>query len=425
MIRSKRDAYRLVKKAERNRVGINRTRWYSTVRTVSHGEAIVDTWAVKSFKGKPTIMWASEFHTNGRKNKVSGRCLIHWMGGHYFNWFGLGGKSHLAVWSDVDAYVNDVCEQNEHSFGKGSEFYGEYLNGFEDTKYKYAQFEKSGMRISDFLDCYRVSPMVECLVKAGLRQWLTPTRVKSLMKNRPLMRYVARHATQLANLPPSIVKSLYKAKGDALNVEEIRWECLVRENGINIPFSSARICAWLRKTGVSAMDLRNHINVVRELGMSLDYEPHVLPRDFAVFSIEARQMLEEMRERKRLEKEAEEELARQREKEARAYARKVIAAWKEQGLVIPKNYSVDIPYTNTECIAEGNAMHNCIGRIVKQEDGVSLFFVRKDELPYIDVSVENGEITEIRYSHNRAVDKNSEDYAVCEKIASVFARKSA
>ena len=128
--------FKLIRAAERNRTGKNFTRWYSSVHPRRNGEADIKTWAVKTYNGKPLILLAAIYPTDGGQAKVSGRCLIStWDNCPHWNWLDYGGKGHVAVWSNVDACRNEMLDAYDHSFNRGIEFFGlgTFVNGFEGT----------------------------------------------------------------------------------------------------------------------------------------------------------------------------------------------------------------------------------------------------------------------------------------------------
>jgi hypothetical protein len=143
---------------------------------------------------------------------------------------------------------------------------------------------------------------------------------------------------------------------------------------------------------------------------------------------------EEKREANRIKAEAErkERLAEAKRKaeqeriemirKARSWARRKVNELLAKGKIHPR-FKVVIPSTETELVAEGDAMHNCIGHnYVRswQNGNCELAFIRKDGKPYIDLCVVDGKIDEVRYDRNKAVNSNSADYKLCKKIAKLF-----
>ena len=416
-----RDAQKLIRNAERNYRGINTTRWYSTIHPRRNGEARIRTWAVKTWKGKPLIMLAAEYHTDGSQGHVSGRCLINnFTNQRCFNWLDYGGNSHVAVWSDVDGCREEWLEAFDHKFGKGHEFFGQFLNGLEGTRYKYCAWSETHMRITDFLDCYRVSPMAELLAKAGLLRWLTPNHVARLVANKPLARFLARHHEDLRNVQPSIVQREYRRHGESADVETIGALAELTPYGLEkLPISPKRVWAWMKRNGVAPAQLRHHVDNLTELKMSLDYEPHVMPHDWETYSFMIDERVHEERE-----------LAAERERAivrgARAAARRIIDRWMREGR-IRKAYKVVIPQSETELIAEGEAMHNCVGRYFSRikSGACTLAFIRKNGKPYIDIEIAHGKIVQMRYDRNIAVKTTTVDGRLCKLVEKAFSRKAA
>lgn len=417
---TKRQAIRMVRAAERGYTGRNVTRWYSTVHPRRNGEAVVRTWAVKTWQDKPLVMLAAEYNTDGSANHVSGRCLVNnFTHAPAFNWLDYGGREHVAVWQDVDACRHEWLEAFDHVFRGGTEFYGTFLNGLDGTRYRYCAWERTGMRLSDFLDCYRVSPLSELLAKAGLLRWLTPRHVARLAENKPLARFVARHAADLASVPPSIVQREYRRNGERADVGQMAALSELTPYGLaSVGIAPRRVWAWMKRNGVEARELAHHVCNLRELRMATDYEPHVLPHDWAAYSCEIENRVQEARE---LAVEMEREILRK----ARAEARRTVDAWQRRGLV-RRRCKVVIPASQTELVAEGNAMDNCVGSYWHSlcRGTCDLFFVRRDGKPYIDVEVQDGEIVQAMYSHNRVVKRGSADWRMCAKVASAFRRAS-
>lgn len=410
----------MILRAEREYKGFNKTRWYSTIHPRRNGEARIRTWAVKTWKGKPLIFLAAEYNTDGSTNHVSGRCLINnYIHAPAFNWLDYGGKKHLAVWSDVDTGRDGWYKDYPHQFGKGTEFHGKLLNNFANTRYQYFAYEKSHKRITDFIDLCRQSPKTELIIKAGLLNWLTPSAIRKLDTNKPLARFVARNAARLKEASVRSTEYIYRRYGEKSTPEQILTHDMVLTYGLaDVKIPEARIARWFSlHQNVRPEDLRHHIDNLRELKMSLDYEPHILPHDWDTYHLDIEDRVMEARELA----EAMEQAAI---REARAEARKQIDEWLKSGK-IHKRFKIVIPSTETELINESEVMHNCVrtyGNRIKKGN-CALFFIRKDGKPYIDLEVgRNGNIVQARYDHNRDVrnGEHKEDEKLCNLIATSF-----
>ena len=416
------EAHRLIRAVEKDYKGINATRWYSTVHPRRNGEAQIRTWAVKTWKGKPLIMLAAEYNTDGSQNHVSGRCIINnYTNQRCFNWLDYGGRTHLAVWSDIDAMRNEWLEAYDHKFNGGHEFFGRFLNGLENTKYRYCGWDHTGMRITDFIDCYKVSPLTELIAKSGLYRWLTPNHITRLVNNKPLARFLATHHADLRNVLPSIIQRQFAKHGEKTDVETLCALAELSPYGLaKLPIAPQRILRWMRRNGVSVQQLRHHVDNLNELKKSTAYEPHVLPHDWETYSLSIEEQVMEERE---LVAEREREIVRQ----ARQYARKTIDRWMREGK-IRKAYKIVIPASETELVTEGEAMHNCVGGYWNRikSGGCSLAFIRKNGKPYIDLEIkDNGEIVQMRYDHNITVKPTTVDGRLCKLVAKAFTRKAA
>lgn len=418
----------LIRRAEKTRSGKNFTRWYSSVHPRRNGEADIKTWAVKTYNGKPLILLAAVYPTDGGQAKVSGRCLTSmWDNCPHWNWLDYGGKSHVAVWSDVDASRNEMLDAYDHRFARGVEFFGlgEFVNGFEGTKYQYGQFAESGMRVTDWLDCMHISPKTELVIKAGLRRWLDPRYLPTLMDNKPLLAYVRQNAAQYQSISPYfVIRNFKRTNGGKIDETRARAYVVCKKFHFDtLAFSAERIVRFLDEQKVHPSALRHHIDNLEELGMDLTYQPHVLPKDFATYSLDIEERVHQKREEARLAKEAAQLEKERVAREARIFARRQIRKWLAEGKIAPR-FSIVIPNTETEMRDEGHAMHNCVGGYYSRWKAGScdLAFIRKDGKPYIDIEIGGDRIIQARYARNEAVDTTSKDYKICELALAAFKR---
>lgn len=422
-----REVHKRIRAIEKNYKDRNVTRWYTSVHPRRRsGEAVIRTWAVKTWKGKPLILLASEWATDGSLAKVSGRCMINnFINGKFFNWLDYGGRKHQVVWEDVDACRNEMLDAYPHKFQRGSEFWGlgEWLNDLSETKYKYGGWDKVkgfyDFRISDFVDCMKCSPKTEMVIKAELYRWLNP-RFLPALENKRLLNFLRTHLDDVRYTAPSFILSAMKKYNDD---EHILADIYVRQNGLSsLPFSSVRVANYLKGNNIDIEEFKRHLANLKELNMAIDYEPHTLPKDFAVYSLEITERVEEKREYEAmLERKAEQERIEMIRK-ARSWARRKVDELLAKGKIHPR-FKVVIPSTETELVAEGDAMHNCIGHNYVhtwQNGDCELAFIRKDGKPYIDLCVRDGKIDEVRYNRNKAVNSKSADYRLCKKIAKLF-----
>lgn len=433
---NKKEVFKRIRAAERIRTGINNTRWYSSVHPKRNGEAVVKTWAVKNFEGKPVILLASVYPTDGSQPKVSGRCLISmWDNCPHWNWLDYGGSSHVAVWSDVDGCRNEMLDACDHQFRKGIEFFGlgQFVNGFEHTKYEYGCFHDSGMRISDWLDCMHITPKTEIVIKSGLRKWLDPRYLPVLADNKTLVKFIRGGGLPMQYMSPFRALQLFKRTGEKLDFnranqlekERLEQDTVRKFDLGSLSFKARKILDWMQKYAVTPEAFRHHLDNIRLLGLDLQYEPHVLPKDFAVYSLEIEERVREKNKADQIAREARamenERIARQ----ARIYARKTIRKWLAEGKIHPK-FDIIIPSTQTEMVTEGRAMSNCIGGYWEHSDwkqgSTELAFIHCDGKPYIDLEFREGKICQARYCKNETVPTNSKDYSLCEFVTKAFAK---
>lgn len=420
------EARELIEEADSTYTGRNVTRWYSVVFPIKNGEAEVWTYAVKTWQGKPLIMLASVFYTDPNCenfNSVSGRCIINnFMNTKHFNWIGYGGRPHQNVWEDVDGLADEMLEAYPHSFMKHHEFFGlgEFLNDFTGTKYQYGCFEKSYLRVSDWIDLMHETPKTELVIKAKLYKWLDIRYIK-LLEDRGLTKFVMKNYDSFKYVSPYRIIQLYRKYGNEINTEEISAKILCDKfKFTGLAFKPLEIYTWLKTNNVQPEELKAHIAKLRELNMDLDYRPHVLPKDFALYSLQIAQRLDALHEEQRKQKEREEKLLVQTLKKARIKARKQFNTWLKSACF--KDYEFILPKGDKELMAEGKAMENCIGRIYTEEKLIRnreyIGFIHKGGQPYIDLRAsQKGTVLEARYSHNRPVEQDSEDYTLCTAFA--------
>ncbi len=95
------------------------------------------------------------------------------------------------------------------------------------------------------------------------------------------------------------------------------------------------------------------------------------------------------------------------------------------------DYTVVVPTTRREFVAEGKAMHNCIGGYFEKcADGETIcFFIRKNgkRLADVEISPTTGEIRQCRAKFNIDTDKETRDFAAVfgRKLANMMKRKAA
>ncbi len=95
------------------------------------------------------------------------------------------------------------------------------------------------------------------------------------------------------------------------------------------------------------------------------------------------------------------------------------------------DYTVVMPTTRKEFVAEGNAMHNCIGGYFEKcADGETIcFFIRKNgkRLADVEISPTTGAIRQCRAKYNNDTDKDTRDFAMVfgKKLANMMKRKAA
>lgn len=421
----------MIREAEANRQGANTTRWYTSVHAKADGEAIIKSWAVKTWNGKPLIRLASKFDTANARGRVSGRCLVHnFMYYRSFNWLDFGGKHHIVVWEDIDTGRNNFYPSYPHEFGAGTEFYGMgvWLNGLEETRYKWAGYNGQ-IRVSDFVDLYHISPKVEYLLKANLTRWLKPSFVRTLASDRNIASFIGANAKALECVPPSIViRNIRKGQGLNRIIEEAKeheakgeLKYVGIDGEVVKTFAAHEIMDWAKENKVSLYTLKHHIDNIRELGMDETYKPHIMPKDWEVYYLEIEERVDAQRARKRKENERRIKEAQMIIEYARREIRALVDRWVDEGILKPK-YAIVIPRTQKQMQDEGRAMSNCVGTYWEAHatGKTTIAFIRKDGKPYIDLEMHKGEIKQMFKAHNSDV-TDEEDIQLCRHLTKACA----
>lgn len=203
------------------------------------------------------------------------------------------------------------------------------LNGFAGTKYQYCAYTaRTGLAFADYLHLYGITPKVELLAKAELWQLLTVDICEFLNRNPRFGKFLAKHwqEAKLNYWTPYRAKREY-ARLDPVCAEEVR-------------------------------------KAKRE-------------------EAERRKAVAEAKRRKEIA--AEKRKAKKHDKAIRELYERVKDICATYGA-----YEVEIPANSAAMLDEGEAMHNCIGKIhaplVAKGEELCLFF-RKDGKPCVDVAI--------------------------------------
>lgn len=212
------------------------------------------------------------------------------------------------------------------------------LNGWEETKYKYWAYDPDcNLTVQEYVSLYNITPKVELLSKAGLFRLLDAHLCHFLNGNKRFGKFLAQHLDEAKEWTPFVAMSRY-AKVDKEAAAEVRLARRRKHEEMLADMTPAQRREWL-----------------------------------------ARRRAEKKRR--------EEQRKREEELNARLLSlyNQIYTACRVYGA-----YEVVCPKTRAEMMAEGKAMHNCIGHNYAPRQGVQdiCLFLRKDGKPYVDFRID-------------------------------------
>lgn len=224
------------------------------------------------------------------------------------------------------------------------------LNGWEETKYKYWGYTPdSGVTVMEYLQLYNITPKVELLSKARLFRLLTPQICSFLNSNKRFGKFLAKHLDEAKDWTPYKAMRLY-AKLDPVCAETVR--------------KAKRDEAERKRAALAEAERKRKAKAHREF------------------------------------------LRKHREDNKRIAAlyEQIYTACRVYGA-----YEVVCPQTVEEMLAEGEAMHNCIGHNYAPRQGKEdiCLFLRKDGKPFVDfrIDAETYKVQECRLVCNKDAGK--------------------
>lgn len=378
----------------------NVTRIYNAVVPTKGGEFRVDTYAVKTRNkrtGELAIKKVARYYSDRQRYYV--RDVIYHNFMHYYavNWCNEPfGRRHVAVWEDVDSWMGKwgYCDREDGTIDLG----GDWLNWFDGTKYEHCGWSvKSGIHILDYLDCWRISKGVEFLGKSELWKLITPSFVYKLSTDKGLFNFFRSHLDEIRQ--PSCRGGYYceysiaeiahayhhkKTLADARLAVRARYAFRDYGKHCVLPPSIDKVALlkWCMKNDVTEMEYCRYARYVQEAGEDIAAFGVTMPRNFKA-TLEA---YEERANRKEARRLAKERKAYNSGIKSVAEAFAMLSRLKAHGL------AVVLPMNVKQLIDEGNAMHNCIGRMGYDKricDGKSLIvFLYKDGKPFVDIEID-------------------------------------
>lgn len=378
----------------------NVTRIYNAVVPTKGGEFRVDTYAVKTRNkrtGELAIKKVARYYSDRQRYYV--RDVIYHNFMHYYavNWCNEPfGRRHVAVWEDVDSWMGKwgYCDREDGTIDLG----GDWLNWFDGTKYEHCGWSvNSGIHILDYLDCWRISKGVEFLGKSELWKLITPSFVYKLSTDKGLFYFFRSHLDEIRQ--PSCRGGYYceysiaeiahayhhkKTLADARLAVRARYAFRDYGKHCVLPPSIDKVALlkWCMKNDVTEMEYCRYARYVQEAGEDIAAFGVTMPRNFKA-TLEA---YEERANRKEARRLAKERKAYNSGIKSVAEAFAMLSRLKAHGL------AVVLPMNVKQLIDEGNAMHNCIGRMGYDKricDGKSLIvFLYKDGKPFVDIEID-------------------------------------
>ena len=392
----------------------NLTRIYSVVNPLRNGEFRLDTYAVRSVKGGIVAKKVGKWWSDRTSYKVSGRVLRNLVYNTLFvNWCDFGGSKHNAVFSDVDACVNEWCT-SKHEFGGSFDIpEGKVLNigDLASTNYRYWGWsENLGMRMADYMVCYRASPLTEHLGKSRLRQFLTPAFVSRLRDDGAFRKWFVRHMDEVANGNISAVSYAY-GHGTSVDDAMYRQSFLRQWRGVRIPVEDIRaFSAWAKRNEVCRNEYADYIRALGILGIPASHMP--MPTRRTMDEIKAQAIARVGIQG------AEDEVLSMNAAQIAAYKKHIVHVKLVCGYLSSAElfggYELKVLRTLKEYREEGAYMHNCIGQVYRPGSSQDIIVsVRKDGVRVADMRMDavSMDLRECRARFNKDAPKDIMDLA--------------
>lgn len=438
-------AIALIRKSEasRRKDAHNGTRIYNYVVALKGGECRIDTYAVKTRSmrtGELAIKKVAAYYSADRRCRLRDIIRNNFTHALCVNWANEPfGRRHQAVWQDVDAYIG-VWGDDDATFRHCIDLHGEYLNGFEGTRYaKCGYSTDSGykMHFMQYIECWNIDHAVEFLAKAGMWQLIRPSFIRRLSKDADFKRFFRSHIADIRDSAGGYwggvrygvgaIERAYRS-GESLAEASAYLSFLGETTRLNdIPKSVDRksLFRYLRKNGIDSYAYNRYCSMLARLDIDIGTYGYMFPtewtRKYDKVDDAHRALLE--RERIAREKEEKRRLAEERREARRRLAHwKMICGYVDESVVgkLYGGYAVAVLRDKRDLIAEGNAMHNCIGDYGQsvKEGRALLLSLRQDGKPVYDVEIdpESMRVVQARKKDNKNAPRQI--HALVRSIAS-------
>ena len=245
----------------------------------------------------------------------------------------------------------------------------DYVSKYPEFKYSACDLYK-GDDILDYLRTYEKYPIAEMLVKLGLSRYaLSKQILEQATKDKAFRKYLGKNRDILSSDKQYYVSTIlaaYKRKKSLEILQE--YEYFKKEIACSFykEFSQAfkgdteHLFNYLIKQNTNLTHYRDYFSACRELGLDMSLNVNRYPHEFMHFH-DLR--IDEMRHARALK---DEQRRREAEEEQKHLAENFIAvASKYMPLQSLSNgaYVVYIAQSPAELVAEGNALHHCVGKM--------------------------------------------------------------
>ncbi len=294
------------------------------------------------------------------------------------------------------------------------------LDALAETKYKYCAFDqyKGDLSLVPYCRLFKSHKEVELLAKNRLHSFISETFLDRMARDKGLAAFFRSHIGELRHYTINEVTRAYKhgwTLAKALKANRISAEMRGAPKGVD-KFALKR---YLTKNDVAFWDYKHYAETVAQAGEDILSFGNTFPRDFHAHEKKMqRKAKRALALKRRQEREALERQDREREEALKLIAARLNGildrmskrlAWRVG------DYTVVIPATQKQFIAEGNAMRNCIGGYYEQcaAGDAICFFIRKDGKRLADVEADpkSGKLRQCRAKCNKAVDDETRAFA--------------
>lgn len=408
-------AIALIRKSEaaRGKDAPNVTRIYNYVVALKNGECRIDTYAVKTRSkrtGELAIKKVAAYYSAERRCRLRDIIRNNFTHALCVNWANEPfGSKHRAVWEDVDAYIGAWMD-DDATFRHCINLYGEYLNGFEGTRYAkcgYSTDDACRMHFMQYVECWNIDHSVEFLAKAGLWRLIRPSFVQRLSRDKDFKRFFRSHIADICSPSGSAwdrvrygvgaIERAYRS-GESL-AEASAFLSFLGETAqlADIPKSvdRKRLFRYLRKNNIDSYAYNRYCSMLTRLNIDISTYSYMFPTDWTRKYDKVDEAHRALMEHEKI---AAEKAEKRRLAEERREARRRLAHWKmicgyvDESIIgkLYGGYAVTFLRDKRDLIAEGNTMHNCIGDYgpIVAEGRALLLSLRQDGKPVYDTEID-------------------------------------